>query len=144
MLSPFPKEIFGAFTSSPRSSHSVQPLTIEKPIEVIVVKSAFDVLNDDEEEDQGEVTLPPPVVAAPPPPPPKKQQPKKRGVKKAVEEDDDDMEAFLIAQAQKKAAEAPKQTTALTKSAVKQPKKRTYVRKLHGTLNQDKQQEFTS
>ncbi|KAH0785824.1 Protein asteroid 1 [Histomonas meleagridis] len=143
VLSPFPKEIFDAFTSSPRSFHSVQPVTNEKPVEVIVVKSAFDALmNDDEEEDEGEVALPPPVVAAPPPPPPKKQQPKKRGGKKAAEEDDD-MEAFLIAQAQKKAAEAPKQTTAPTKSAVKQPKKRTYVRKVHGTLNQDRQQEFT-
>ena len=143
VLAPFPKGLFEAFAAVPRSFHFDQPAVGEKPLEVTVVKSAFNALmegSDEEEEDGGEAAAPPPpVVVAAPPPPPKKQQARKR----EEGENDDDVEAFLVAQAQKKAAEAPGQQRQQAKPAVRQPKKRTYVRKAHGSLNQpERQQQF--
>lgn len=140
VLKPFPADLFEAFATVPRSfNYSNVQETDDEPVkEVEVVKSSFSVLLDDSD-DEGSVAAPPPVVSTPPPPPPpaKKQQTKKNNKKK--DDDDDDMEAFLLAQAQKN-SDVPKAAPKV--SSKPQPKKKTYVRKVHGSLNQNITKDF--
>ena len=147
VLSPFPANIFEAFSNCPRS---IKNITIEdtKPAqtEVIVVQSAFAGLLDSDDEDNEDNEAPvEEVKAAPPPPPPpvaapppKRQQKKKRN----DDEDDEDLEAFLIAQAKKNAelGGAPQ-----PKVQAKPPpkKKKPHVRKLEGGMTMNNAQGFT-
>lgn len=141
VLYQFPAELFDAFNSVPRSFNysNVEDTTDEPVKEVEVVKSSFSVLLDDSDDEDGAAAPAAPVISTPPPPPPpaKKQQPKKNNKKK--QDDDDDMEAFLLAQAQKN-SDAPKAAPKV--SSKPQPKKKTYVRKVHGSLNQNMTKDF--
>jgi hypothetical protein len=80
--------------------------------------------------------LPAPIVIAQP----AKKLQKKKKKKKAEDENDEDMEAFLMEQAKKEAAEGTGQLSVPKKATQPPPKKKPHVRKAeNGPIDQTKQ-----